>query len=112
MRRLLPLLFVTTLGVSLAAPAFARRVVVVHKNPHRTTVVVHRGWPLARPARVVVVSPNMVTVRVQPRVYLRPVVWRTTAVAVVASHPTADALSWMDGATLATAVDLHTTGRR
>jgi hypothetical protein len=100
MRRLIPLLFVCTLGVAIAGPAFARRVLVVHKGPRRTTVVVHRGWPLSRPARVVVVRPNVVAVRVQPRVYLRPVVWTSTVTAVVASHPTADALSWVDGATL------------
>jgi hypothetical protein len=99
MRRLILLLCVFTLGVALAAPAFARRVVVVHKRPHRSTVVVHRGWPLARPARDVV-RPNVVAVRVQPRVYLRPVVWASMAVAVAASHPSADALSWTDGATL------------
>jgi hypothetical protein len=100
MRRLIPMLFVLSLGVLLAGPAFARRVVVVHKGPHRTTVVVHRGWPLARPARVVVVQPNVVAVRVQPRLYLRPVMWTTASVAVVASHPSADALAWRDGALL------------
>jgi len=100
MRRLIPMLFVLGLGVVLAGPAFARRVVVVHKGPRRTTVVVHRGWPLARPARVVVVQPNVVAVRVQPRVYLRPVVWTMASVAVVASHPSADALAWRDGAML------------
>lgn len=100
MRRLIPLLLVLGLGLALAAPASARRVVVVRKGPHRTTVVVHRGWPLARPARVVFVRPNAVAVRVQPRVYLRPVVWTAATVAVVASHPTADALSWVDGASL------------
>ena len=100
MRRLIPLLFVLALGLSVASPAAAaRRVVVVHHGPHRTTVHVYRGWPLARPARVVVVSPATVAVRVTPRVYLRPVVW-TGSTIVVASHPTADALSWVDGATL------------
>ena len=100
MRRLIVVLIALALGLALAEPASARRVVVVHKGPHRTTVVVHRGWPLARPARVVVVHPGAVAVRVQPRVYLRPVVWTAATVAVVASHPVADALSWTDGATL------------
>jgi len=100
MKRLLPLLLVLGLGVALAEPASARRVVVVHKGPQRTAVVVHRGWPLARPARVVVVHPSVVAVRVQPRVYLRPVLWTPATAAVVASHPVADALSWMDNALL------------
>ena len=100
MKHLLPLLLVLGLGVALAEPASARHVVVVHKGPHRTAVVVHRGWPLARPARVVVVHPSVVAVRVQPRVYLRPVVWTPATAAVVASHPVADALSWMDNALL------------
>jgi len=98
MRRLIPLLLVLALGLSFAEQASARRVVVRH-GPRRTTVVVHRGWPLARPARLVVVRPTVVAVRVQPRVYLRPVLWSSMAIAV-ASHPTADALSWVDGATL------------
>jgi hypothetical protein len=103
MRRLIPLALVIALGLSFAEQASARRV-VVHHGPRRTTVVVHRGWPLARPARLVVVRPTVVAVRVQPRVYLRPVLWTTMAVAV-ASHPTADALSWVDGATLSKGED-------
>ena len=99
MRRLIPLVFVLTLGLSLAQQVSAARRVVVHAGPRRTKVVVHRGWPLARPARVVVVRPSVVAVRVQPRVYLRPVVWTSVAVAVT-SHPAADALTWADGATL------------
>jgi len=78
MKRLIPLVIALALGVSLAQPAAARRVVVIHKGPHRTTVRVYRGWPLARPARVVVVHPSV----------------------MVASHPSADALSWTDSALL------------
>jgi hypothetical protein len=101
MKRLIPLVIALALGVSLAQPAAARRVVVIHKGPHRTTVRVYRGWPLARPARVVVVHPSVMVVSVQPRVYLRPVIWTAGAtVAVVASHPSADALSWTDSALL------------
>jgi len=101
MRRLIPLLFALALGLSLAQPALAaRRVVVVHHGPHRTTVHVYHGWPLARPARIVVERPVALAVRVQPRVYLRPIVWAPATVAVVASHPSADALAWTDGATL------------
>jgi hypothetical protein len=98
MKHLIPVVLVLALSAAFVQPAAARRVVVVRHAPHRTTVVVHKGWPLARPARVVVVRPAAVTVRVQPRVYLRPVVWTTMAVAVAA--PTADALTWVDGATL------------
>jgi hypothetical protein len=101
MRRLVPLLCALALGLALAPQAHAaRRVVVVRHGPHRTTVHVYRGWPLARPARIVVVHPAAFAVRVEPRVYLRPIVWVPVTVAVVASHPSADALSWTDGAML------------
>ena len=101
MKRLIPFILALALGSSLAQPASAaRRVVVVRHGPHRTTVHVYRGWPLARPARIVVVHPAAVAVRVEPRLYLRPIVWAPATVAVVASHPTADALSWTDGAML------------
>ena len=100
MKRLIPFVLVFALGASLVQQASAARRVVVRHGPRRTTVVVHRGWPLSRPARVVVVNPSVVAVRVQPRVYLRPVVWTSMAVAVAASHPSADALSWVDGAAL------------
>jgi len=100
MKRLIPFVLVFALGASLAQQASAARRVVVREGPRRTTVVVHRGWPLARPAHLVVVRPAAVAVRVQPRVYLRPVVWTSSTVAVAASHPSADALSWTDGALL------------
>lgn len=103
MKRLIPFVLVLALGTSLAQPASAARRVVVRHGPRRTTVVVHRGWPLARPARVVVVHPATMAVRVTPRVYLRPVVW--TTMAVTAAAPTADALAWVDGATLVKADD-------
>ena len=99
MRRLIQIVLVLLLGLSMAQQATARRRVVVRETPRRTVVVVHRGWPLTRPARVVLVRPTVVAVRVQPRVYLRPVVWSTMTIAV-ASHPTADALAWTDGAML------------
>ena len=105
MKRLILFVFGLAMSVSLVGQASAHRRVVVHTAPHRTTVVVHRGWPLTRPARVVVVRPAAVTVRVQPRVYLRPISWTTTTVAVAVSAPTADALTWVDGATLTQAED-------
>ena len=100
MKRLILLVFVLAMSASLVEQASAHRRVVVHSSPHRTTVVVHRGWPLTRPARVVVVRPAAVAVRVQPRIYLRPVTWTPTTVAVTVSAPSADALTWVDGATL------------
>jgi len=102
MKRLIPFVLVLGLGLQLATPAFARRVVVYNGyiGPRRTTVVVRRGWPLVRPARVVVVRPAVVAVRVEPRVYLRPVLWTSMAVAA-ATYPAADVLAWTDGATLA-----------
>ena len=102
MHRLLAVLLLLVLGVAIAEPAFAarKRVVVRRGGVHRTTVVVHRGWPLRRPARVVYVRPARVAVRVRPAVYLAPVVFLGTAVAV-ASAPARDILVWEDAETLA-----------
>jgi hypothetical protein len=89
------------LAVTLAVPATslieaATHVRVVHHGP-RTTVVVHRGFPLRRPLpRVVVVAPR-VHVRVAPAVYLPAVVWSATVVAA----PPAAQLSWEDSEELA-----------
>ena len=101
MKRLIPFAFVLGL-FQLATPALARRVVVYdrYEGPRRTTVVVHRGWPLVRPARVVVVRPAVIAVRVTPRVYLRPVLWTSIAV-TAATAPAPAMLAWTDGATLA-----------
>jgi hypothetical protein len=70
---------------------------VVRRTPHpRTVVVVHRGWPLHRPARRVVIRPARTVVRVTPVVYLAPVVWAPVAVV----RPAADVLVWEDAETL------------
>ena len=62
MRRLIQIVLVLLLGLSMAQQATARRRVVVRETPRRTVVVVHRGWPLTRPARVVLVRPTVVAV--------------------------------------------------
>ncbi len=98
MKRLIPLLLIAILGVSIVEPAFAARRVVVKRGAHRrTTVVVHRNWPLRRAHRAVVVRPARVAWRVAPAVFLPLVVW--TGV-VVASAPARDILVWEDGETL------------
>lgn len=98
MKRLFTLFLLAILSFQLVEPAFAARRVVVKRGPHRrTTVVVHRGWPLRRPARVVVVRPARVVWRVTPVTFLPLVVW--TGV-VVASAPARDILVWEDGETL------------
>lgn len=84
---------------AVAEPAFAKRRVVVRSGPRRSTVVVNRGWPVRRPARVVVVHEPRVVVRVQPAVYLPLVVW-TGAVVAVSARPAHDVLIWEDGETL------------
>ncbi|HYM81804.1 MAG TPA: hypothetical protein VEY91_10410 [Candidatus Limnocylindria bacterium] len=105
MRRFLVVCLLALLGVELAAPAFAARRVVVRKGPrHRTTVVVHRGWPIRRPARVVVVRPARVAVRVRPAVYVSTIVFTGAVVAATAS-PAHDVLAWEDGETLEKADD-------
>ncbi len=98
MKRLITLLLLAILSVQMVEPALAARRVVVRRGPHRrTTVVVHRGWPLRRPARVVVVRPARVAYRVAPVVFLPLVMW--TGV-VVATAPARDILVWEDGETV------------
>ena len=99
MKRLMVLFLLAVLSLQSVAPAeAARRRVVVRRGPHhRTVVVVHRGWPLRRPLRAVVVRPARVTYRVAPAVFLPMVVW--TGV-IVASVPHRDVLVWEDGETL------------
>jgi hypothetical protein len=98
MKRFFTLFLLAILSVQIVEPAFAARRVVVRRGPHRrTTVVVHRGWPLRRPARVVVVRPARVAWRVAPAVFLPVVLW--TGV-VVATAPARDILVWEDGETL------------
>lgn len=100
MKRLLSIGLMTLIGFQVAEPAFAARRVVRHRGVHhRTTVVVNRGWPLRRPARVVVVRPARTVVRVHSASFLPVVFWTGAAVAVAAS-PSRDYLAWEDGETL------------
>lgn len=98
MLRLLSIALLLVLGLQVAEPAFARRVVVRHKHK-RTTVVVHRGWPLRRPARVVVVRPARAVVRVTPAAFLAPVVFAGLIV-TASTAPAHEILVWEDGETL------------
>jgi len=105
MRRLFAVALLLVLGLQMVEPAFAARRVVVRRGArHRTTVVVHRGWPLRRPARVVVVRPARTVVRVRPAVYLAPVIF-TGVVIAAASAPAADVLVWEDAETIEKADD-------
>ena len=60
-------------------------------------MVVHRGWPLRRPARVVYVHPARVAYRVAPALFLPVVFW---AGVVVATAPARDVIVWEDAETL------------
>jgi hypothetical protein len=87
----------TSFAPPLVSSADARvRKVVVHRGPNRTRVVVHRAWPLRRPLPVVVVRPARRAVVVAPGVFLAPVVWSPTVVAV----PDRDYIVWEDSETL------------
>lgn len=79
------------LGASAPGPDQRRR------PPRRTVVVVHKGFPLKRAPRSVVVRPLRRPFRVLPGRFLPAVFW--TGV-VVASLPARDVLVWEDGDTL------------
>src|SRR5262245_47050604 len=99
MKRWTMVFLLLIVGVSAIEPAFAARRVVVRRGPHRrTTVVVHRGWPLRRPLRSVVVRPARVAWRVTPAVFLAPVVFTGVVVAAAPAH---EVMVWEDGETLA-----------
>lgn len=103
MKRLFLVLLLAVVGLQMvdvgAADAARRKKVVVRKNRHRTTVVVHKGWPLRRRARVVYVSTPSVTVRVRPARYVAPVVFVGTVVTVNA-RPAPRTIVWEDAQTL------------
>jgi hypothetical protein len=105
MKRLVPVVLLLLIAFHAVEPAFAARRVVVRRGPHvRTTVVVHRGWPLRRPLRKVVVRPARVAVRVRPATYLPVAVW-TGVVVMAAASPARDVLAWEDAETLVRADD-------
>ena len=97
MKRFLVFVLLLAIGVQVAAPAFAARRHAAHRRVvhKRTTVVVHRGWPIRRPARVVVVRPARTVVHVRPVRYLAPVVFVGTVVAISAAAGR-DVLVWED----------------
>jgi hypothetical protein len=101
MKRFVALLLLAfAIGVTVAESAPARRVVVRRARPagpHRTTVIVRRGWPLRRPLRVVVVHPLRHPVLVETHTYLGPLAF---AAVRVATPPADDALVWEDTETL------------
>jgi hypothetical protein len=75
-----------------------RRRVVVRPRPHRTTLVVRKGYPIRRTLpRTVVVRPARKSVVVTaPLVYLPAVAWT----AAVVSLPARDRLVWEDSETI------------
>jgi hypothetical protein len=77
---------------SVTREAEARRVRVVHHGP-RTTVVVHRAFPLHRTLPHVYVRAPRVAFRVAPRVFLPPVVFGAVVVAAV---PASNAQVWRE----------------
>ena len=107
MKRFLFVAMLFVFSLDLAAPAFAGRTVVRHRpgrttvvhkgRHHRTTVVVHKHFPLRRRLPLVVVRPARVAVRVAPVVFLAPIVW---APVVIAVPPPQERFAWEDGETL------------
>lgn len=67
------------------------------KPRRRTTVVVHRGFPLHRAPRRVVIHPILRPYRVAPRIFLPVVAWTGVIIPVV---PGSDLLVWEDGENL------------
>ncbi len=100
MKRLIPLFLLVAIGLPIAGPAFARRVVVRGGvGRKRTVVVVHRGWPVRRSLRAVYVHPVRVAPRVTVLRYGRPLMF-TSALIAVDARPAADRIAWEDAETL------------
>jgi hypothetical protein len=86
------LALIATAALTTTADARVTHVRVVHHPAyHRTTVVVHTGFPLRRTLPAVYVRPPVVAVRVAPRVFLPPVVF---GAAVVATAPLPKTVTW------------------
>jgi hypothetical protein len=92
MKRILALLLFVACVLPIANTAEARRVRVVHRRVHRTTVTVHRGFPLHRALPPVYVRAPRVAIRVTPRVYLPGVAFG----AAVVSLPAENRRVWRD----------------
>lgn len=97
MKRVLMCCLVLVMGLASIDSATAARRVVRRGPRGRTVVVVRRGWPLRRPLRRVVVHAARVAIRVQPGVFLAPVVF---AGVVIVAAPPRDVMVWEDGETL------------
>lgn len=94
MNRWICALLLLLVGLPTIEPAFAaRRADVRRPARHRTVVVVHRGWPLRRAPRAVVVRPARGPVVVAPAVFLTPVAFAAASLTTV---PARDALIWED----------------
>src|SRR6185295_10281734 len=96
MKRRLAAILVVLFAFAITPGAEARRVRVVHRGP-RTTVVVHRGFPLHRAFPHVYVRAPRVAFRVAPRVFLPPVVF---GAAVVATLPAPEVRLWREAEVL------------
>jgi hypothetical protein len=110
------LLALIVAGVVFGTPPLeaVTRVRVVHRGP-RTTIVVHRGFPLRRALPPVFVLAPRAAIRVAPLRYLAPVVWAP----VVVAAPAARELAWEERQELAAenewtdfALSAGQTGRR
>lgn len=77
-------------------PANAGHVHAAHAR-HRTVVRVHTGFPLHRHLPHVYVRTPNVRVRVAPRLFLPPVVFGATAIAVA---PAKETVAWRDAETI------------
>jgi hypothetical protein len=66
------------------------------RRPRRTVVIVHRGFPIVRPLRHVIVHPIIRPYRVAPRIFLPMAFWTGFAVAVTAV-PAPHFIVWEDG---------------
>ena len=102
MKRLFFVALMLVVGVASIEPAFAARRVVVRRGPRRTVVVVHRGWPIRRPMRTVIVHRPGFVVRVGTVHYLAPVVFGGV---VVVTPPAREMMVWQDAETLNRAED-------
>lgn len=98
MKRLALIALLTLMSLQILGPsAEARPARVVHKSPRgRTTVVVHRSFPIRRHLPTVVVRPPRAAVVVTPGVYLAPLVWKPAIVTL----PAGTDLVWEDAETL------------
>lgn len=95
-RRTIPLFLILALfgiqALGTSAGADQRR-----RRPRRAVVVVHKGFPIHRALRHVVVHPIRRPYRVAPRVFLPLVTWAGVATTVVVGS---DLLVWEDGENL------------